>query len=152
MPGISDRTRFCTKLHLSGVLAFAAFCAGCASMTQDVDAYYRQMAFNFQEAADKAVLDEVALENESRVLGVTGDQSRYRKAQKQLKRIKNWEEHCRNEKIRFEKAAEWMEKHMHVEKTEINPIGSESASRPQPKSSSELTTSTESTGKESLSE
>ena len=50
-------------------------------MTQDVDAYYRQMAINFQEAADKAKLDEVALENESRVLGVTGDQSRYRKAQ-----------------------------------------------------------------------
>ena len=94
--------------------------AGCAAMSQDVDAYYRQMAFNFQEAADKAKLDEVALENESRVLGVTGDQSRYRKAQKQLARIKAWEEHCAKEKLRFEKAAEWMETHLKVKKTEIN--------------------------------
>lgn len=97
----------------------APWLTGCAAMTQDVDAYYRQMAFNFREAADKAKLDEVALENESKVLGVTGDQSRYRKAQKQLRKIKEWEEHCAKEKVRFEKAAEWMETHLKVKRTEI---------------------------------
>ena len=84
MPGTTDRTRWRARSRLLVLLMFAPCFSGCAAMTQDVDAYYRQMAFNFQEAADKAKLDEVALENESRVLGVTGDQSRYRKAQKQL--------------------------------------------------------------------
>ena len=39
--------------------------AGCASMSQDVDAYYRQMAFNYKEAQEKAKMDAVTLENET---------------------------------------------------------------------------------------
>jgi hypothetical protein len=128
MPDTKDRTRWRARSRLLGLLMLGPCFAGCAAMTQDVDAYYRQMAFNFQEAADKAKLDEVALENESRVLGVTGDQSRYRKAQKQLSRIKSWEEHCAKEKLRFEKAAVWMETHLKVKKTEIT--GSDAASEP----------------------
>jgi hypothetical protein len=130
MQGTTDRTRWRARSRLLGLLILGPCFAGCAAMTQDVDAYYRQMAFNFQEAADKAKLDEVALENESRVLGVTGDQSRYRKAQKQLARIKSWEEHCAKEKLRFEKAAEWMETHLKVKKTEIKSGESDAASGP----------------------
>jgi uncharacterized protein YgiM (DUF1202 family) len=136
-PGITDRTRWRARSRLLGLLILAPGFAGCASMTQDVDAYYRQMAFNFQEAADKAKLNEVALENESRVLGVTGDQSRYRKAQKQLRRIKDWEEHCAKEKVRFEKAAEWMETHLKVKKAEIKGEN-EPASEPKTAGSSDL--------------
>jgi hypothetical protein len=138
MPGTKDRTPWRARSRLLGFCMLAPCFTGCAAMTQDVDAYYRQMAFNFQEAADKAMLDEVALENESRVLGATGDQSRYRKAQKQLKRIKEWEEHCYKEKKRFEKAAEWMETHLHVEKTEIKPEGTETTSKPKTTGSSDL--------------
>ena len=47
--------------------------AGCASVSQDVDAYYRQMAYNYKEAEEKAKMDAVALENETKVLATTGD-------------------------------------------------------------------------------
>jgi hypothetical protein len=88
---------------------------GCAGMTQSVDAYYRQMAVNYQEAIDKAKLDETSLENQSRVLLTTGDQSKYHKTQRELASIRSWEKHCAWEKERFDKAAKWMESHFHIE-------------------------------------
>jgi hypothetical protein len=93
--------------------------AGCASMTQDVDAYYRQMAYNYQEALDKAKLDTLSLENQARVLAVTGDHSKYRRTQRELGKIRRWEERCEKEQKRFEKAAEWMEAHFHLERPKI---------------------------------
>ena len=40
---------------------------GCAAMTQDVDAYYRQMAVNYQEAIDDAKKEESALDKKLRL-------------------------------------------------------------------------------------
>jgi hypothetical protein len=90
--------------------------AGCASITQDVDAYYRQMAVNYQDAIDRAKVDEVSVEDQSRVLAATGDQRKYRKSRRELEKIRSWEEHCAWEKKRFEKAAEWMERHFELSK------------------------------------
>jgi hypothetical protein len=90
--------------------------AGCTAMSQDVDAYYRQMAFNYKEAEEKAKNDEITLENETKVLATTSDFSKLKKAQHKLSRLKAWEEKCDKEAKRFEKAAEWTEAHFHLEK------------------------------------
>jgi hypothetical protein len=84
---------------------------GCAAVTQDVDAYYRQMAANYKEALDRAKIEEASLKNQSRVYAVTGDQREYRRAERELKRVQAWQEHCSREQQRFEKAAKWMESH-----------------------------------------
>ena len=55
--------------------------AGCASMTQDVDAYYRQMAYNWREAGEKAKVDELSLESQAKVLAATGDFRRHKRAE-----------------------------------------------------------------------
>ena len=47
--------------------------AGCASMTQDVDAYYRQMAYNWRESLEKAKVDELSLQSQAKVLASTGE-------------------------------------------------------------------------------
>jgi hypothetical protein len=112
---------------LSGLSVLALSPAGCMSMSQDVDAYYRQMAFNYKEAQEKAKMDSVTLENETKVLATTGDFSNLKKAQRRLGRIKAWEEKCEREAKRFEKAAEWTEAHFHLEKPKFPgaPQGSE---------------------------
>jgi hypothetical protein len=69
------------------------------------------MAINYGEAIEKAKLDEASLKSQARVLGMTGEPRAARKAQRELKRIESWEEHCSREKQRFEKAAMWMETH-----------------------------------------
>jgi hypothetical protein len=84
---------------------------GCASVTKDVDAYYRQMATNYGEAIEKAKVDEVSEQSKAKVLAATGDARAARKAQREAERIKAWQEHCAWEKERFEKAAKWMETH-----------------------------------------
>ena len=63
----------------SGSSVLASSPAGCTSMSQDVDAYYRQMAYNYKEAAEKAKMDAVTLENETKVLATTGDFSNLKK-------------------------------------------------------------------------
>jgi hypothetical protein len=112
---------------LSGLSVLALSPAGCMSMSKDVDAYYRQMAFNYKEAQEKAKMDAVTLENQTKVLATTSDFSNLKKAQRQLSRIKAWEEKCEKEAMRFEKAAEWTEAHFHLEKPKIQstPPGSE---------------------------
>jgi hypothetical protein len=112
---------------LSGLSVLALSPAGCMSMSKDVDAYYRQMAFNYKEAQEKAKMDAVTLENQTKVLATTSDFSNLKKAQRQLGRIKAWEEKCEKEAMRFEKAAEWTEAHFHLEKPKISgtPPGSE---------------------------
>jgi hypothetical protein len=119
MKRISGRGRSQRGSRLLGLGVLSLGLAGCAAMTQDVDKYYRQMAYNYQEALDKAKLDEVTLQNQEKVLGVTGDQSGYRRAKRQLEKIRSWEEHCAYEKKRFEKAAEWMEGHFGIKKPEF---------------------------------
>ncbi len=96
------------------LLAIAPF--GCASVTQDVDAYYRQMQFNYLEAAEKAKADVVTLENERQVLATTGDFAKAKRAQRKLDRLKAWEEKCDHQAKRFEKAADWTEAHFHLKK------------------------------------
>jgi hypothetical protein len=100
------------------VLAFMGL-AGCTAMSQDVDAYYRQMAYNYKEAQEKAKMDLVALENETKVLATTADFTAMKRSQRQLNRIKSWEEKCGKEAKRFEKAAEWTEAHFHLEKKKM---------------------------------
>ncbi len=96
-------------------------------MSQDVDSYYRQMAYNYKEAAEKAKMDAVTLENETKVLATTGDFSNLKKTQRRLDRIKAWEEKCDKESQRFEKAAEWTEARFHLEKPKMpdKPPGSD---------------------------
>ena len=114
MPTITNRVRRPALARLLGLLVMGSSCAGCAMITQDVDAYYRQMAINYQEAADKAKLDAASLENQVKVLAVTGEPGKAHKTQRRLDRIRSWEQRCLKEKTRFEKAAEWTESHFHV--------------------------------------
>ena len=100
-------------LPLLAVIAVAM--AGCASMTQDVDAYYRQMAYNYKEAEEKAKMDELSLESQAKVLATTGEFKRQKRVQRELDRVKAWEEKCEKQAGRFEKAAEWTEAHFHLE-------------------------------------
>jgi hypothetical protein len=115
-----------------GLALLALGAAGCTSMSQDVDAYYRQMAFNYKEAAEKANMDALALENETKVLATTGDFNHLKKTRRQLSRIKAWEEKCDYQAKRFEKAAEWTEAHFHLEKPKVpdKPAGSEEVEDP----------------------
>jgi hypothetical protein len=99
------------------VLFASVLCqTGCATVSSDVDAYYRQMAVNYKEAQEKARMEAVTLENESKVMAVTGDMHQLKRAQRRLGRIKAWEEKCGKEATRFEKAAEWTEAHFHLPK------------------------------------
>jgi hypothetical protein len=102
-----------------GLVMLASSLAGCASVSQDVDAYYRQMAYNYKEAEEKARMEAITVENETKVLATTGDYRKVKASQRSLNRIKNWEEKCEKESRRFEKAAEWMEARFHLEKPPI---------------------------------
>jgi hypothetical protein len=123
MPGTVEGSRPRVLSRLLGLLVLGPCLAGCAAMTQDVDAYYRQMASNYQEALDKAKLDAVTLQNQAKVLAMTGDQWKYRKTQRQLERLQSWEEHCAKEQKRFEKAAEWMEGRFDIKKASLGEKG-----------------------------
>ena len=63
-------------------------------MVQDVHLYYQQMAINYKEAEEKAKLDAVTLERESASLLQAGETHRYNRAQRELARLKNWQENC----------------------------------------------------------
>jgi hypothetical protein len=104
---------------LVALSALALIPVGCTAMSQDVDTYYRQMAFNYKEAQEKAKADEVTLENEVKVLATTSDFSNMKRTQRKLSRLKDWEEKCEKEAKRFEKAAEWTEAHFHLKKPDI---------------------------------
>jgi hypothetical protein len=85
---------------------------GCAAMTQDVDAYYRQMAVNYKEALDDAKLEETRLEKKAQVYAVTKDKKELRRTERELERVRSFEERCAREHQRFDKAAKWMETHL----------------------------------------
>jgi hypothetical protein len=107
------------RSSLFGLVVLTSSLSGCASVSKDVDAYYRQMAYNYKEAAEKARMEAITLENETKVLATTGDYRKVKGSQRSLNRIKNWEEKCEKESKRFEKAAAWMEARFHLEKPPI---------------------------------
>jgi hypothetical protein len=103
-------------IRLLAVLLTTAGLTGCASVAQDVRDYYRQMEYNYKEAREKAKIDALSLEGESRILATTGDFSRYRRKQRELDRVKGWEARCAKQEERFQKAAAWTEDRFHLEK------------------------------------
>jgi hypothetical protein len=88
-------------------------------MSEDVDAYYRQMAYNYKEAQEKANIEVLSLEGETKMLAATGEFGKYRRTNRELKRVKSWEAHCEKEANRFKKAAEWTEAHFHLARPPI---------------------------------
>ncbi len=96
------------------VLLAALGLCGCASATGDVRDYYQQMAYNYKEAASKAKFQQLTLENQAKVQLATGDQNHYRRTQRELGRLKSWEEKCVKQEERFQKAAHWTEEHFHL--------------------------------------
>ena len=112
-------SRLRARLNGLGLVVLASSLAGCASVSQDVDRYYRQMAYNYKEAEEKARMDAITLENETKVLATTSDFSKLKASQRKLMRLKSWEEKCEKESKRFEKAADWMEARFHLEKPPI---------------------------------
>jgi hypothetical protein len=106
---IDNDTFSCARKCLATVLVFAAGLAGCASISHDVDRYYRQMARNFQDAEANAKADADILEGKSRVVVQAGDLHQYSSIQKELARLKDWQAHCAKQRERFEKAAEKLE-------------------------------------------
>ncbi len=92
-------------------------------MTQDVDAYYRQMAFNYREALEKAKVDEVSLTSQANILASTGETHRAMRTERALDRVKKWEAKCEREADRFEKAAEWTEARFHLKRPSTIPDG-----------------------------
>ncbi len=111
MRGPMDRALARKLVMPIAMIALGAPLVGCASYSQSVDAYYRQMASNYADALNQAKIREIAVEKQAKVLAATGD-SRYHKYERELKSLRKWQEHCAWEQQRFEKAANWMEAHM----------------------------------------
>lgn len=89
--------------------AFLVGLQGCGAVKQDVHQYYSQMAKNYHEAEEKAKMDAIALEAESRGLLQSGQVHKYNRTRKELTRLKDWEARCAYQKERFEKAAKKLE-------------------------------------------
>ena len=115
MTGPMDRALARRLVLPIAMIALGAPLVGCASYSQSVDAYYRQMASNYADAQKEAKIREIAVERQAKVLAATGD-SRYHKYERELKSLRKWQEHCAWEQQRFEKAASWMETHLVREK------------------------------------
>lgn len=109
------RARIC----LPALFVIAVGMTGCASMTEEADSYYRQMAYNWKESEEKAKVDELSLDNEAKVLAATGDFRRHKKVKRELDKVKAWEAKCEKQAARFEKAAVWTEAHFHLTRPPI---------------------------------
>lgn len=96
----------CVRPRLLLLLVLPLCISGCAAMIQDVHLYYQQMAINYKEAEEKAKLDAVTLERQSGSLLQGGELHKYNRTQKELAKIKNWQEYCARQHERFEKAAQ----------------------------------------------
>ncbi len=104
---------------LPAVVVMATGFAGCASTTQSVDSYYRQMAYNWREAGEKAKMDEQSLDGQQKVLAATGDFRQHKRVTREIEHVKAFEEKCDKQAARFQKAAEWTEAHFHVTRPPI---------------------------------
>jgi hypothetical protein len=98
--------------RLAVLLSSGLATGGCAAVTQDVDAYYRQMAVNYKEALDDAKLEETRLEKKAQLYSVTKDKKELRRTERELEHVRSWEERCAREQRRFDQAAKWMETHL----------------------------------------
>jgi hypothetical protein len=107
------------RLFLPGLFVIVVGMTGCASMTQEADEYYRQMAYNWRESQEKAKVDELSLKSEAEVLAATGDFRRHKRVQRELDRVKSWDAKCEKQAARFEKAAVWTEAHFHLTRPPI---------------------------------
>ena len=107
------------RLFLPGLFVIVVGMTGCASMTQEADEYYRQMAYNWKEAQEKAKVDELSLKSEAEVLAATGDFRRHKRVQRELDHVKAWDAKCEKQAARFEKAAVWTEAHFHLTRPPI---------------------------------
>ena len=94
------------RVQPSLLLIWLSCLSGCAAMVQDVHLYYQQMAVNYKEAEEKAKLDAVSLERESASLLQGGELHKYNRTQRELAKIKNWQEYCVRQQERFQKAAD----------------------------------------------
>jgi hypothetical protein len=88
---------------------------GCIAVATDVRDYYREMANNYHAEMEKAKMDAVTLEGESRMLAKNGDFHRFKRTEREVARIKAWEAKCAKQEARFEKAAHWTEEHYHLD-------------------------------------
>jgi hypothetical protein len=77
------------------------------------------MAYNYKVAEEKAKLDAVALERDSKAFATMGEYGKYRRANREAERLKSWEAKCEREAKRFEKAAEWTEARFHLDRPPI---------------------------------
>jgi hypothetical protein len=116
---IIETTRGCVRARRLSLLFLMVSMGGCASVSQDVDLYYRQMAFNYKEAQERAKKQTASLERQSSVLAASGDTNKLHRNQKEIERIKAWEAKMAKQEKRFEKAAKWTEEHFHLEKPAI---------------------------------
>lgn len=106
IPKVGCRYRAWT---LAALYALTTALAGCAAVTRDVALYYRQMATNFKEAEEKAVADVETRQREANLLLKAGDVNRFRRAMRNVGRLKDWQEHCARQRERFEDAARKLE-------------------------------------------
>ena len=119
MRSVEWRVRASGTWRFVVMLSSGVTLGGCAAMSQDVHAYYRQMAINYHEAVESAKRDETSMRNQLRILGVTNDKSGYVRAQHKLEKLRAWEEKCAKEEQRFAKAADWMESHFDIKKPKL---------------------------------
>jgi len=89
---------------------------GCVSAAKDVRDYYREMAYNYHAATEKAKMDALTLEGEKKMLAQNGDFQKLRRTQRKLDRIEAWGAKCAKQEERFEKAAHWTEEHYHLDR------------------------------------
>jgi hypothetical protein len=94
---------------MAPLLALVLGLGGCAAMTQDVHEYYRQMAANFKEAEAKAAVQITTREREASMLLNGGEVHQFKRAMREVNRLKGWQDHCARERERFEKAAQKLE-------------------------------------------
>jgi hypothetical protein len=97
------------------ILVLIPVMPGCVSAAKDVRDYYREMAQNWHASGEKAKMDALTLEGESRMLAKNGDFQRFKRTERELARLKAWGNKCAKQEDRFEKAARWTENHYHLE-------------------------------------
>jgi hypothetical protein len=107
--------------RLFAILVLIPALPGCVSAAKDVRDYYREMAQNWHASGEKAKMDALTLEGESRLLAKNGDFQRFKRTERELGRLKSWEAKCAKQEERFEKAAAWTEEHYRLDRPPAKP-------------------------------